>query len=212
MLKEKLEKFPNLFELATKNIRKKQMMIKCEQNDVIDVQAITTINKSINVKKLVLKDCTINSNGIAEYLQTNKTLEELDLTENETDIGILMSLESLNSNTTLTSLKMSIISIEESMMKVMKKVLDTPEEWIKENTEMIKEQITQSIISGFILAVSDINRNRTTKKYFNMTIKTDCNNECFTNFVKEFDILNNLNESEYKVGQIKVSNTAQTQS
>merc|ERR1712169_120094 len=65
MLKEKLSP---LFELA-KNIGKKQMTVQCDKNDENDVQAITTIKNSINVKKLVLKDCT-NYDKFTEYLKT----------------------------------------------------------------------------------------------------------------------------------------------
>merc|ERR1712000_244360 len=106
------EKMPLLFEQAANKIRKQplpqvEIIITCDEKDDQPI----TINRSTNFKKLVLKDCTINHADIAEYLKTNKTLEELDLTDNKSDYkyyGYVEIIMSLLSNTTLTSLKISL--------------------------------------------------------------------------------------------------------
>merc|ERR1712000_21597 len=80
------EKMPRLFEQAANKIRKQplpqvEIIITCDEKDDQPI----TINRSTNFKKLVLKDCTINYADIAEYLKTNKTLKELDLTDDKSD-------------------------------------------------------------------------------------------------------------------------------
>merc|ERR1712000_507189 len=106
------EKMPRLFEQAANKIRKQplpqvEIIITCDENDFQPI----TINRSTNFKKLVLKDCTINYADIAEYLKTNKTLKELDLTDDKSEFkfyGYREIIMSLLPNTTLTSLKISL--------------------------------------------------------------------------------------------------------
>jgi len=192
MLKEKWEKVPQkaqqvkdmfneklspLFELA-KNIGKKQMTVQCDKNDENDVQAITTIKNSINVKKLVLKDCT-NYDKFTEYLKTNKKLEELDLTDNKTTFYENWKIiEILESNTTITSLK---ISLEESVTG------------------------TVNIIQGFIWVVAKKNQSRTPKKYLNVTIKTDIDHERINILTKSESIKPNQSISNKESNTVKVT-------
>jgi len=161
------EKMPRLFEQAANKIRKQplpqvEIIITCDEKDDQPI----TINRSTNFKKLVLKDCTINYADIAEYLKTNKTLEELDLTDVKSDYRLYLGNEkiirSLLSNTTLTSLKISLAT-EIYIMQL---------KWI-------------------IQYVAAANSKRIkTKKYLDVTINTDCNLDCVT-YIK-----NDLNQKK----------------
>merc|ERR1712000_409321 len=154
------EKMPLLFEQAANKIRKQplpqvEIIITCDEKDDQPI----TINRSTNFKKLVLKDCTINYADIAEYLKTNKTLKELDLTDDKSEFkfyGYREIIMSLLPNTTLTSLKISLA------------------------TELQLKWIIQYVAAANSKRIK-------TKKYLDVTINTDCNFNCVTNIKNDIN-------------------------